>query len=144
MNSRKKFLKNILTAESKSYGFTIAFWGSGILLANYSGLPGIKQALLYGIGAVIGFGILTLYIYRGPFVTATKEDEQQPLVLGMVHYIAALLPITAAYYTARLPNPANFFVTGLSVSLLYNLGTVVEESLSEKGEKLEKRLIEIL
>ncbi|PSH01394.1 MAG: hypothetical protein BRC26_03590 [Nanohaloarchaea archaeon QH_8_44_6] len=136
---RKNFLRETLANESKAYGFTIAFWGSGALLVNYSGLPVLSEALMYGIGAITGFGILTLYSYRSTF-SEIEYEESEVMVLSMVHYVAALLPVAVTYYTGRIEPPYNFFVTGFCVSLLYNLGMIAEEILSEKGRKLEQKL----
>lgn len=140
---RRNFLRETLASESKAYGFTIAFWGSGALLVNYSGLPVLFEALMYGLGAITGFAFLTVYSYRSTFGEVSYEDSEV-MVLSMVHYVAALLPIAVTYYTGRLETPYNFFATGFSVSILYNLGMIVEEILSEKGRKLEQKLYQKL
>lgn len=140
---RRNFLRSTLAGESRAYGFTIAFWGSGTLLVKYNGLPTLERALLYGIGALTGFGLLTLYAYRSNLSEADEEDSDI-MALSMIHYLGALLPITATYYTGQIPNPYNFFLTGLSVSILYNLGMLAEEFLSEEGLKLENKLYQHL
>lgn len=140
---RKNFLRETLASESKAYGFTIAFWGSGVLLVNYSGMPALHQALMYGLGAITGFAALTLYSYRSGF-SEVNYEESDVMVLSMVHYVAALLPIAVTYYTGRLQSPYNFFITGFCVSMLYNLGMIVEEILSEKGKALENKLYQKL
>lgn len=144
MTPGKSFLKETLTQESRAYGFTIAFWGSGALLINQAGLPSLTQALLYGLGAITGFGLLTLYVYRSAFTSAGIEEETDLMVLSMIHYFGALLPMVATYYTSQLSTPANFFVTGVSASALYNLGMVFEEMVSEEGRKLEEKLYDLL
>jgi hypothetical protein len=128
---RRNFLKSTLAGESRAYGFTIAFWGSGTLLVKYNGLPELSQALLYGLGALTGFGLLTIYAYRST-LSEVNEEESDIMALSMIHYLGALLPITATSYTGQITSPYNFFLTGLSVSVLYNLGMVAEELLSEK------------
>lgn len=140
MVSRRNFLKDALVQESRAYGFTIAFWGSGALLIKYSGLPTLTQALMYGLGALFGFGLLSIYIYRSAFDEPDTEEESEVLVLSMIHYFGALLPMIAAYYASRIVEPVNFFVTGASVSILYNLGMVAEEVLSEKSRLIEEKL----
>lgn len=144
MPDRKNFLKETLTQESRAYGFTIAFWGSGALLINHAGTPSLTQALMYGLGAVTGFGLLTLYTYRAAFSSARTQERSKLMVLSMIHYLGALIPIAAASYTAKIADPLNFFVTGISTSVLYNLGMLVEEILSERGQALEEKLYEVL
>lgn len=136
---RRNFLREALVNESRAYGFTIAFWGSGALLVKYNSLPTLSEALLYGIGALTGFGLLTLYTYRKT-LTEVKPETPEIMALSMIHYIGALLPITATYFTGRISTPYNFFLTGMSVSLLYNLGMVAEESLLERGRSVERKL----
>lgn len=135
----RNFLRSALVNESRAYGFTIAFWGSGALLVKYNSLPTLEQALLYGLGAITGFALLTLYAYRSTLREVNKQ-ESDIMVLSMIHYLGALLPITATYYTGQIASPYNFFLTGVSVSVLYNLGMVVEEVLSERGRKIEQEL----
>lgn len=133
----KTFLRAALAWESRAYGFTIAFWGSGALLIKEFGLPTLLEALSYGGGAIIGFFLLTLYAYHGA-LKPVEYEEPQHLILSMVHYLAALFPIIATFYATGLDSPYAFIVAGMSVSIIYNLGMMAEESLSEEAEKLEK------
>ena len=136
----RNFLRSTLARESRAYGFTIAFWGSGTMLIAEAGLPSLLEALSYGGGAVIGFGLLTLIAYHralGP----VNYDESEVMILGMVHYIGALLPIVLAAYFAKMGSPWNFFLTGVSASVVYNLGMLVEEALSENAERFERKLM---
>lgn len=128
---RTQFLQSTLTEESRAYGFTIAFWGSGALLIKSNGLPVLLEALSYGFGAVLGFGLLVFLTYSR-FTSNPEGGESQLMALSMVHYIASLLPIVATYYLAELHSPWSFLTAGLATSILYNLGMVVEELLAEK------------
>lgn len=135
---KTNFLKSTLAGESRAYGFTIAFWGSGALLIKESGLPTLLEALSYGGGAVLGFAALTILVYGSALQRATYEDNDI-VVLGMVHYLAALIPVVAAAYLSKLEPPTSFLLTGFVVSTTYNLGMLVEESISEKAERFEKK-----
>lgn len=136
----KDFLRSTLEKESRAYGFTIAFWGSGAILIAENGLPSMIEALSYGGGAVLGFGLLTLIAYQRA-LGHPKYENSQIMVLGMVHYIAALVPIILAAYFSKLMSPWSFLLTGISASVAYNLGMLIEESLSERAEKLEIKLL---
>jgi hypothetical protein len=125
------YLRSILTGESRAYGFTIAFWGSGATLIKANGLPEIQQALLYGVGAVLGFGVLTLAVLR-------EEEESSPgnesyLILGALHYIASLVPITLVYLAVNsgIPELSQFLLSGLIVSFTYNILAVLEGDIAE-------------
>ena len=130
MNSHN-FLRSALANESRAYGFTIAFWGSGAILVAEHGLPSLTEALSYGGGAVIGFGLLTLLAYHRA-LGEPDYQENKIAILGMVHYLSALLPILLAAYFAKIGSPWSFGLTGLSTSVAYNFGMLVEEALSER------------
>ncbi|MDY6776927.1 MAG: hypothetical protein SVQ76_02365, partial [Candidatus Nanohaloarchaea archaeon] len=126
---RQKFLRSMLAAESRAYGFTIAFWGSGAVLINSFGAPGLLEALAYGLGAVTGFGILAVMTFGGA-TQEVEKDESEYLALATVHYLGSLAPIAFAGLLAQTGRPvASFFVGGLGVSLLYNLLSLLEEDI---------------
>lgn len=120
----------MLAGESRAYGFTIGFWGSGAVLVHNFGVPGVFNALMYGLGAVTGFGLLAISIF-GPTNEVERADSHY-LSLASIHYLASLAPILIAGLLARaLPATPAFFVGGLSVSLVYNLLSLFEEEISE-------------
>ncbi len=132
----RDFLRSALEKESRAYGFTIAFWGSGAMLISEHGLPTVIEALSYGGGAVFGFGLLTVLAYHRAL---GKPDHEQDaiMILGMVHYFASLVPIVLAAYLAHIgPSWVSFGLTGIVTSVAYNLGMLVEEALSEKIRKI--------
>lgn len=133
----KDLLRSILVNESRAYGFTIAFWGSGAILVGAFGIPDLLKAVLFGVGAVTGFGILTAWAYRGT-LKKVDQGEPRPLALSMIHYIAAVLPVICTYLLTNLdPLPA-FFFSGMSLSLTYNIGMLAEDWLSEEIMKFEE------
>lgn len=149
---REDLLRSVLAQESRAYGFTLAFWGSGALLIGSYGLPSLAEILLYTVGALIGFGFMTVLAFKDAFTTVeTKEPEY--LVFSMVHYMAALLPILVAHlltqlkYASFLPFMGldsaffAFLLSGIGISTVYNLSIPVEDRLSRKALKLEKRLM---
>lgn len=137
---KTNFLKATLAGESRAYGFTIAFWGSGAMLIKEAGLPTLLEALSYGGGAVLGFAALTTLVY-GNALRIAEYKENDIVVLGMVHYLAALIPIAAAAYLAKMDAPLSFLLTGFAVSTTYNLGMLVEESISEEAGKFERKFL---
>ncbi|MFP4229630.1 MAG: hypothetical protein ACLFRK_00640 [Candidatus Nanohaloarchaea archaeon] len=129
-----EYLRSMLAGESRAYGFTIAFWGSGALLINQFGPPNIIQALSFGFGAVLGFGILAFATLKD---SKTDSSEQAVMVLSTVHYLSALMPMLVTHGAVQLKMGAayTFLISGMSVSLLYNLFAVLEEDIAEVIEK---------
>lgn len=126
------YLQSLLAGESRAYGFTIAFWGSGALLINQYGLPDFFQAISYGAGAVTGFGLLALLVFRSGFAKV-EDSESTAAVLSTLHYLAALLPIAASKIIIENISsaPTAFFLAGISVSVVYNALSVLEEDIAE-------------
>ena len=132
MAGEKDYLQALLAGESRAYGFTIAFWGSGALLINGFGVPNFIEAMSYGLGAVTGFGLLALIAFRSTLATVENSDSTT-VVLSMVHYLAALIPvIIASLIVENIENSVTaFFLAGGSVSLIYNMLSVLEEDIAE-------------
>lgn len=134
------FLRSALAQESRAYGFTIAFWGSGMVLVGNFGTPVLNEILLYAIGAIAGFGALTLFTFRRPLENAEYE-ETDFMVFSTMHFISSLIPILVASWLAgALSETAAFFLSGVSVSANYNILMLVEERLAEKVAELERKI----
>jgi len=141
----QNFLREVLTGESRAYGFTIAFWGSGQALAYHTASILPTNVFIYGLGAVTGFSIMAYFAFREALRPAKYEEEPEYMVMSMMHYLAALMPIALAYiYGSFIEGNALFFATGASVSLVYNIAMVAEELFSEEAHHLESKLMERL
>ncbi|MFB6216982.1 MAG: hypothetical protein ABEJ03_04650 [Candidatus Nanohaloarchaea archaeon] len=130
------FLRNVLATESRAYGFTIAFWGSGAILINEFGVPGIEGVLAYATGSIIGFALITLAAFRQPLENVEYEETEY-MVFSMIHFLSSLAPILFAYWATGLEQNLAFLLSGASVSMNYNLLMVVEESVAEKIAEFE-------
>lgn len=134
-------MRSLLVEQSFAYGFTIAFWGSGLLLINEYGLlhtPGIAE---YAVGAITGFGLLAVATFGGAIDEIDVDTTPTYVVLAGVHYLAGLVPIAVTHYLVAAPlgKAVTLFLAGLSVSVLYNASAAIEELLSEAIWKLERQ-----
>lgn len=135
----RQLLRSILVGESRAYGFTIAFWGSGALLINAFGVPGTTEVFMYATGAIAGFAALSVLAFSSLFETAETEDTDY-LVLSMIHYLASLGPLIITHFLTDMVAWLAFFLSGASVSLVYNLLQLMEEFVSEKIRQWENGL----
>lgn len=137
---QKNYLKSFLVGESRAYGFTIAFWGSGVMLINTHGVPGLLGALLYGLGAVVGFGTLAFAAFRSALAHPETSDSNL-LILSTIHYISSLLPIIIAYLISKnVSSLFAFFIVGFEVTVVYNCSMLLEKLLSEEIYNLEETI----
>lgn len=140
MANEKNILRSLLVGESRAYGFTIAFWGSGAMLINVHGVPELFEALLYGFGAVIGFGILAVIAFRSAIAKPETSDSNL-LVLSTIHYISSLLPMIIAYLISKnFSSLYAFLITGFEVTIVYNCSMLLEKLLSEEIYSLEAKI----
>jgi hypothetical protein len=130
----REFLRSLLIGEAHAYGFTIAFWGAGIQIIRAFGMLDIWTILTYGSGAVTGFGILIIASV-GAAVSEVEYGNPRYVVLGTLHYAAALGPIAATHVILELSGLSKLvsvFLAGMVVSILYNGLAALEETFSER------------
>lgn len=135
----RSFMRGLLVSESFAYGFTIAFWGSGLLLIDEYGLLQTLGILEYAGGAITGFGVLAVATFGGAVDTVEMDETPSYFVLAAVHYLSGLVPIFATHFliAAPLEKATTLFLAGMSVSVLYNVFAAFEEVLSEAAWKVE-------
>ncbi|WP_153550790.1 hypothetical protein [Candidatus Nanohalobium constans] len=102
-----------------------------MLIGQY-GMPDFIQAAAYGAGAVTGFGLLALIAFKNTF-SAIEDTKSTMVVLSMMHYLAALIPLMISkVIVENVSVPAyGFFMAGMSVSVVYNALSVLEEDIAE-------------
>lgn len=119
----RAFMRSLLVEESFAYGFTIAFWGSGLLLINEYGLLHTTGLLEYAIGAITGFGVLAIATFGGAVDTIEVQDPPSYFVLAGIHYLSGLIPIIAIHLllSGPLGKETTLFLAGMAVDVLYNV-----------------------
>lgn len=138
----RQFVRQLLVDEAFAYGFTIAFWGSGVLLIDAFGIPGVQGVFAYAAGTVSGFGALAVATFGGPIQTVEHDTAPEYLVLTAIHYLSALVPIGATHLlvTAGLGELVTLFLAGAAVSVGYNISATLEKALSEALRRVERRV----
>lgn len=133
-------MRSVLVEEAFAYGFTIAFWGSGVLLINEFGLLHTPGILTYAGGAVTGFGALAVVTFGGAVDTVEMESTPSYYVLAGIHYLAAFVPIVLVHLViaAAFGKSITLFLAGALVSVCYNVFAVLEEALSELIWRIEQ------
>ncbi len=141
-------LRENLTEESKAYGYTLSVWGSGAMLLNFFTF-GVLNILLYILGAVVGFGVLSFLAYRGFFKSVDARHPETFIVSSMVHLFASFGNVFLSWILIIVLQGAMadlwlFFIIGVHVTFSYNVFLLVEELLSEYVVSLEAKMAEKL
>ncbi len=58
-------LRVTLGSSAAPYGYTLATWTSGAVLAHARGVPNVAAALTFMFGAVVGFGFVGVLAFGG-------------------------------------------------------------------------------
>lgn len=137
----RAFIRGLLVEQSFAYGFTIAFWGSGLLLIEEYGLLHTVAILSYAVGAITGFALLAVASFGGVFTTVEPDGNTQYVLSAGIHYLACLVPIVGTHLVLAAPlgRGVSLLLAGANVSVLYNLSAMLEEGLSEFIWHVEQR-----
>mgnify|MGYP000338933165 CR=1 FL=1 len=140
----RKFVRSLIVEESFAYGFTIAFWGSGLLLINEFGLLQTLGIIEYASGAITGFGVLAVVTFGGAVGSVDIEESPAYFVLAGIHYLSGLVPIAVTHglIALGLGKAVTLFLTGMAVSICYNVFATFEEALSEMVWRAEQTVLD--
>lgn len=141
-------LKRNISDESLAYGFTLSVWGSGAILLEFVEVFSADYALAYGLGTIISFGLLTLFVFNSLLEQYDIQARQTRVVASMIHVLGAVVNVglsylLVAYLWDKLATETIFFIIGLQVMATYNVMLLVEILLSEwlyelfRGEKFD-------
>lgn len=128
MDRRTRLAAN-LVAESEAYGYTLCVWGSGALLIDAFGVPGVERVLAFVGGALAGFAALALVAFQGFSSEADPEESPSSLVVSMVHIVSTGGTLLAAHLLLSVfagPPMVAFFGVGALVTVAYNLLVLTE------------------
>jgi len=140
----RDFVRNLIVEESFAYGFTIAFWGSGLLLINEFGLLHTLGIVEYASGAITGFGVLAVATFGGAVDTVDVDEFPSYFILAGIHYLSGLVPIaiTHGLLVLALGKAVTLFLTGMAVSISYNVFATFEEVLSKMAWRAEQTVLD--
>ncbi|MFB6182619.1 MAG: hypothetical protein ABEI78_01000 [Candidatus Nanohaloarchaea archaeon] len=135
-------LRDKLTDESVAYGYTLTVWGSGAMLITQSN---ITPTTVLSLGGTIGYGLLSLIVFKSFFTEMKKEKNKKYLVASATHILASLGAVFISFLLIKtLPNTMNLttqaFIIGANSTITYNLGLLTEELISKDLYQLEKTL----
>jgi len=140
----RTFVRNLIVEESFAYGFTIAFWGSGLLLINEFGLLHTLGIVEYASGAITGFGVLAVATFGGAVDAVDIEESPSYFILAGIHYLSGLVPIAVTHGLIALAfgKAVTLFLTGMAVSICYNVFATFEKVLSEMAWRAEQTVLD--
>ncbi len=87
-------------ASAAPYGFTLSTWTTGAVLTHAQGIPDALDALLFLVGAVLGFAVVGAIAFGGVTRNLDREAEEPRPLWTSLHFPSVALAIGAASLVA--------------------------------------------
>lgn len=94
-------LRTVVGASDAPYGYTVTTWTSGALLIHAQGLPDILQVMLFIIGAVVGYALVSVIAFGG-LGSRLKEQPRNSALWGNLHFFSIGFAIGASCLSSHL------------------------------------------
>jgi hypothetical protein len=122
MDRYRRALQGAVAASAAPYGYTLTIWTSGAVLAHRRGIPSAAGALLFMVGAVLGFAVVGLAAYGG--IGPMRPADPAPYLLWQaLHFVPVGAAIAAAALVGRIvDSAAAWLLGGLLGTTLYLCG----------------------
>ena len=131
---RRNYKDNLRIAVGSSaapYGYTLATWTTGAVLIHERGLPDTLDALLFMVGAVLGFAFVGALAFGGLRAHYTTRKREAAL-WGSFHFPSVGLAIGATWLASyALPNDLAWPLGAFSSTAAYLLAMGLEVTLTE-------------
>jgi len=101
------------------YGYTLTVWTSGAVLTHARGIPSTVDALLFMLGAVVGFALVGAASFGG-LTVRVRMEAQQPALWAGFHALSIGAAIGIATLIAHLLHDRGAWpLGGLAATMSY-------------------------
>ena len=138
MDRYRRALQGAVAASAAPYGYTLTIWTSGAVLAHRRGIPTAWGAVLFMVGAVLGFAIVGIAAYGG--IGPMRPAEPAPFSLWQaLHFVSVGAAIGSAALVARVVHGLGaWLLGGLLATVLYLCGVGLQLVLGRRPRLLEQ------
>ena len=131
LNHYRNRLRVTLGSSAAPYGYTLATWTSGAVLANARGVPNAVAALTFMVGAVLGFALVGALAFGGVTKHFDRDHGEAPLVWGSFHFLSVAAAIGGAWLVPYLVQSfLSWPLGGFVYTSIYFLGAAAEASVA--------------
>ncbi len=131
----RKRLRITVGSSAAPYGYTLATWTTGAVLAHARGIPDAFAALAFMAGAVTGFAFVGTLAFGGVTKRFDRDHGETPLIWGSFHLFSVGLSIGAAALVAyHVGGPIAWPLGGFLSTATYLLGAGAEATAAYEWE----------
>ncbi len=115
------------------YGYTLTIWTSGAVATHQHGTPSAWEALLFLLGAVLGFGLTAAVAHGSPAATFGSDRDRPVRLWGGLHLVSvgAAIGISAAV-AMQVGNPLVWLLVGFLATTVYLTLIAAQFTLAER------------
>jgi hypothetical protein len=125
----RRALRATVAAAAAPYGYTLTVWTSGAVVAHERGIPNALGAILFALGAMIGFGLVGLIAYGG-IGRRTLPAPAAFSVWQSIHVLGIGAAIALAFAVSKLiDHDAAWLVAGFAATTVYLLAAGVPHAI---------------
>jgi hypothetical protein len=138
-------LRKAVGTSAGPYGYTLTIWTTGAVLVHAKGIPNTAEALLFMIGAVLGFTVVGAAAFRStPAVHARATSH--PVLWGSFHFVPVAASTGAASVVAHFVHGASAWpLAGFTATAIYLTFVAAQITFFEEQvfEDLEQEVTEV-
>jgi hypothetical protein len=132
MKGYRAHLQSAVAASAAPYGYTLTIWTSGAVTTHERGIPTAWQAILFLLGAVLGFGIAAAVAYGRPTEVFASRQHGFVRLWGGFHLLSVGLAIAVvAAVVAIVDSPIVWLLVGLIATTTYLLTIAAQFTLAD-------------
>lgn len=138
----RRGLQTTIAAASAPYGYTLAIWTAGAVVAHERGIPNALGAALYAAGALVGFAVVAGVAFGG----MGHQEARPPAPFSAwrsFHVVGVGAAIgTSALVAALLENDGAWALGGFGATVLYLLAAGLAQTFGRPAPE-EPRAAEV-
>jgi hypothetical protein len=138
-------LRKAVGTSAGPYGYTLTIWTTGAVLVHARGMPTTVEALLFMVGAVIGFTVVGAAAFRSnPSVRG--HGTSHPVLWGSFHFVPVAASVGAASLVAHFIHGASTWpLAGFTATALYLTFVAAQITFFEQQvfEEMEEEVAEV-
>ncbi len=132
MTGYRAHLQSAVAASAAPYGYTLTIWTSGAVATHARGVPTAWQALLFLLGAVIGFGLTAAIAYGRPTQIFASRQHGFVRLWGAFHLLSVGLSIAAVAVIVELVDSSVvWLLVGLVATTTYLMAIAAQFTLAD-------------
>lgn len=135
-SSYRRHLRAAVATSAAPYGYTLTIWTTGAVTTHEHGIPSAAEALLFLLGAVLGFALTAAVAHGGPGGTFATNQGRAVRLWGGFHLLSVGAAIGLSAAAASLVgSPTVWPLVGFIATTIYLIIVAAQFTIAEKADE---------